>query len=75
MRVQFLQFLALFKQLFVVFGGSLGELGPAFLDYCFVLGLQEDHDGVVLGVVQFVHVVWGHVQQTVLPLVKQDKSH
>lgn len=69
MRIQFLQFLALFKQLFVVFSGALGKLGSALFDYGLVFGLEEYHNGVILGIVQLIYVVWGHVQQTVFSLI------
>ena len=47
----------------------LGDSGPAVLDGLLRVGPGEDHDGIELGVVQFVHRVGGHVQQGVLPLV------
>ena len=47
----------------------LGHSGPAVLDGLLRVGSGEDHDGIELGVVQFVHSVGRHVQQGVFPLV------
>ena len=47
----------------------LGDSSPAVLDGLFRVCSGEDHDGIELGVVQFVHSVGGHVQQGVLPLL------
>ena len=48
---------------------SLGHSRPTVLDRLLGVGSGEDHDGVELRVVQLVHGVGGHVQQSVLPLV------
>ena len=68
MGVELLQFLTLFKQFLVVFVGTICQLGAALLDNVFILCLQEDDDGVILRVVQFVHIVGGDIQKAVLPL-------
>ena len=68
MGVELLQFLTLFKQFLVVFVGTLCQLGAALLDNVFILCLQEDDDGVILRVVQFVHIVGRDIQKAVLPL-------
>ena len=55
----------------MVLGGyySLWHPGPAVLDGRLGVGPGKDHDGVELGVVEFVHGVGRHVQQRVLALV------
>ena len=53
------------------FPGILGESPPArphVFDGLLALCLEVNHNGRELSVVQPVHVVGGHVQQTVLPL-------
>lgn len=74
MRIELLQLLALFKQLLVVFGRALGKLGPAVFDDVLVLCFQKDDDGVILRVVQLVHIVGGNVKQAVLPLWKRERG-
>lgn len=73
MRIELLQLLALFKQLLVVLGRALGKLGPAVFDDVLVLCLQKDDDGVILRVVQFVHIVGRNVKQAVLPLWERER--
>lgn len=74
MRIELLQLLALFKQLLVVFGRALGKLGPAVFDDVLVLCFQKDDDGVILRVVQLVHIVGRNVKQAVLPLWKRERG-
>ena len=43
----------------------LGHSCPTLLDGLFIVSSQQNHDGVKLGVVEFIHRVGSHVQQRV----------
>lgn len=68
MRTRLLQF----DRLLVEFAGAAVGVGddplPHGLDAVLAVGVEEDDDGVPLGVVQGVHCLWRHIQQRVLVL-------
>lgn len=58
----------------MVLGRALGKLGSAVFDNVLVLCLQKDDNGVILRVVQLVHIVGRNVKQAVLPLWKRERG-
>jgi len=68
MLIHLLQFKSLFVQLFGIFTGSFGNSCSAVLDNIFIFSFQEDNNGIILGIVQFIYIVWSNIQQTMFSL-------
>lgn len=51
--------------------GAWNEAVPHGLHTLLAVWVQEDDDGIPLGVVQSVHSFWGHIQQSVTVLTRQ----